>query len=472
MTTDDERPSDGDPRAPCPHCGTAILVGARKCRGCKRWLDGRPSARARWTKLGLVGAAAILVASVSLARRPTTVGEAPPLTPMARPGSAEPGANGEPSPAAIGPTPEPSASSAVPSAPEPDSPWRSRTLRVDVHPLDAVFSDDGATLYVSGDDAKIRAYDVATGKVVRVASAPAQGDRLELLHGRYLAVIRRKDAAHIPLLDVQTWDRDATLLQVGEGPADVLALPDGKTLLTASSEARRIGWHDAASGRLLAELRLSHEPDRLFFMQSKGRTFVGALGLSAQSDTPSHASLELFDPLERPFGATRRTVSLGRDPRGGSVSLDGRHLLTADRLSNSAWLFNVEGSQRPVSIPVGQGPIAAFVLGGKYGLTLDGQARTATVIDLAAAQRTTTLLLPESPSRGTTDAAGTWLAVALGGTTWPPKGRGVVLIAGDPPQIVARHDTGAGAGAVSASRDGRRVVVSCYADRELTLLER
>lgn len=416
--------------------------------------------------LGIVGATAL-----ALSRRPTTVGEAPPLTRMTPAGSADAAASGEPSPAAIGPTPEPSTAAAKVAA-EADRPWRVRTLRVDVHPLDAVFSDDGATLYVSGDDAKIRAYDVASGKVLRVVSAPAQGDRLKLLHGRYLAVIRRRDAAHVPLVDVQTWERDPTLLQVGAGPADVLAMPDGKTVLTASSEARRIGWHDATNGRLLAELRLPHEPDRLFFMSGRGRTFVGALGVVGQDETPSSASLELFDPLEKPFGATRRSVSLGRDPRGAAVSLDGRRLLTADRLSNGAWLFDVEGTQRPVAIPVGQGPIGAFLLGTRFGVTLDGKARTATVLELETAKRATTLLLPESPSAGATDPKGQWLAVALGGGSWPPKGRGVVVIGGDPPQIVARHDTGAGAANVSAARDGSRAVVTCYVDKELTLLER
>jgi len=419
----------------------------------------------------LVGLVATAGALALARRRPSPVGEAPPLTPMTKADNAAAAASGEPSPAAIGPTPEPAASESPVGRPG-ELGWRTRSIRVDVHPLDAVFSDDGNLVYASGDDAKIRAYEVTTGKLVRVLAVPAQGDRLKLLHGRYLAVIRREEAPHIPLVDVQTWDREPVLLNVGSNAADVIAMPDGKTVLSASSKSRRVGWFDAASGRSLAELRLPHETERLFFMHGHGRTFVGALGVTSQGDTPTSAALELFDPTEKPFGATRRSVSLGREPRGGAVSPDGKTLLVADRLSNSAWLFNTEANHRPVSIPVGQAPIGAFILEGRNGVTLDSQARTATVIDLETAKRTNTLMLPGTPGAGAASPDGKWLAVSLGGTSWPPTGTGIVMLAGSPPQIVARRETGAGAGSVSIARDGSRAVVACYGARELLLVER
>ena len=465
--------ADDEPRFPCPACQSLMLVGAQKCPTCRRWIDAASPRKSRgvWSLavvLFVIASGGILALA---RRRPSPVGEAPPLTRMSAAGHNEAAASGEPSPADLGP---PTAGSAVekPAVPANERPWWTHSIRVDVHPLDAVFSDDGKTVYASGDDAKIRAYDVATGKLTHLLSVPAQGDRLKLLHGRYLAVIQRHEAPHIPLVDVQTWNREPVLLHVGSEAADVIPLPDGKTLLSASSKGRKVGWYDAASGRNLGELRVPHEPDRLFLMHGNNRLFVGALGTTRQGDVPTSASLELFDPTEKPFGATRRSVSLGRDPRGGAVAPDGKTLLVADRLSNSAWLFQVEGNVRPVSIPVGQAPIGAFILDGRHGITLDSQARTATVIDLETQKRGNSLLLPGTPGAGATSPDGTWLAVSLGGATWPPTGAGVVMIAGSPPHIVARRETGEGAGKVAISRDGLRAVVACYAARELVLIER
>jgi hypothetical protein len=475
--------SDGERRVPCPRCGAAVLVGARKCRSCKHWLDGTPARGVLSWKLAAAGVLAAAIGAVAIARWPTTVGEAPPLTPMAPAGSADPATLGEPPPASLGPNPDPTGAESSPAAmpapaPVPDGSFRTRRLHVDVHPLDAVFSDDGGSLFVIGEDAKLRAYDVATGRRTQILSVPAQGDRLKLLHGRYLAVIRSREATtlplvtSIPLVDVQTWDREPALLNVGADPADVIELPDGKTVLSASTSSRKVGWHDVATGRTLATLRLPNETERLFLLHGHGRSFVGALGTLHQGKAPTSAILELFDPFEKPFGATRRSVSLGRDPRGGAVSPDGKTLLCADHLGNNAWLFDTEASRRPTAIPVGQGPIAAYILEGRHGVTLDAQARTATVIELESAKRTNTLMLPDTPRTGATSPDGKWLAVTLGGSAWPPTGSGVVLIADSPPRIVTRLATGAGASRVTFARDGKRAVVTCYAENELTVLER
>lgn len=457
-------------RASCPLCGEPIIKSAMKCRACKRWL-GPPSSRPpgpRRRALVLVLAAVGLCASVLVLRQQTPVGQAPPLTPMAA-GSPSAAESSEPVPATLGP--EPQQAERLATADDASGEWRARHIRVDVHPLDAVFGDDGATVYVSGDDAKIRAYEVRSGRLVHLMAVPAQGDRLKLLNGRQLAVIRRQQAAHVPVVDVQSWERDAMLLHVGADPADVLALPDGKTVLTASRKGRRLSSFDLATGRKLGELRLPHATDQLYLLHGHGRTYVGAMGQLYQGNNPTSASLEVFDPSERPFGATRRSIAIGRDPQPGAVSHDGHTLLIADRVSNSAWIFQTETTRRPTSVAVGREPIAAFILDNRWGVTLDSAARTATVIDLRAAQRTTTLMLPEAPSGGAVSADGKNLFVSLGGS-WPPRASGVVIIAGAPPQVVARRDTGAGAGRIALSLDGKRAAIACYASRELTLLER
>lgn len=464
---DDDGHRDDEPRQPCPRCGAAIVVGARKCRACKQWV-GSDRRRVRLILVAVLASTLVAtLAAVGVARRPSTVGEAPPLTPMAPAGSAESLPSGEPSPASLGPAPEPTSRQV-----SPEQGFQERHIHVDFHPLDAVFSDDGSSVFVSGDDAKIRAYDVATGRRTQIVSVPARGDRLKLLHGRYLAVIRPQDAFHIPLVDVQTWSREPLLLNTGSDPVDVLELPDGKTVLTASSQSRKVAWHEVATGKTLATLRLPNESGRLFPLHSHGRAFVGVLGTSRVGNAPTSAILELFDPFEKPFGATRRSVSLGRDPRGGAVSPDGKKLICADKLSNSAWIYDTEAQKRPTSIAVGQGPTAAFVLDGRHAITLDAQGRTATVIDLETEKRSNTLMLPDAPIDGATSADGKWLAVTLGGSSFPPRGSGVVLISDSPPRIVARHSTGTGPTRVAFSRDAKRAVVTCFTEGELTLLER
>jgi len=159
--------SDGEPRLPCPRCGSAILVGARKCRSCRRWLDGSPEHRPMPWRFAVLGLVAAALGGFAIARRPTTVGEAPPLTPMTPAGSADATTLGEPAPGALGPAPDPTtadSAAATPVAPEAARGWRTRRIHLDAHPLDAVFSDDGNTLLVSGDDGKIRAYDVVSGR--------------------------------------------------------------------------------------------------------------------------------------------------------------------------------------------------------------------------------------------------------------------------------------------------------------------
>jgi hypothetical protein len=63
------------------------------------------------------------------------------------------------------------------------------------------------------------------------------------------------------------------------------------------------------------------------------------------------------------------------------------------------------------------------------------------------------------------------LFVTLGGTDWPPKGSGVVLIAGEPPKIVTTLTTGKGAISVAVSKDGARAAVASYYDKSITVFE-
>jgi len=464
----------GPKRVPCPLCGAEIIAGARKCRYCRRWIGDPPRSPSHFSRsLTLIVAAVAAVLAVLISSRESPVGEAPPLTPIVA-GSSEAEAAVQPgaAPQVLGPDGDAQTPALVEPAHDDEHQWHTRRLQLDVHPLDLVFSPEGNTLYVSGDDASIREYDLKTGKLLHMASVPAQGDRIRLLGGRYIALIRRREAAHIPLLDTTNWDRDPVLLWVGSNPADAVALPDGKTMVAASSRGQRLTWFELDKGRRKADIRLPHTTRKLYVLQTGDGPCIGAIGTLVRAGRPAGAWIDLFDPTETPFGATRRSVSVGRDPRPGTVTADRTALFFADHVSNTASLLSVDASTETKTVTVGQGPVAAFLLGDdRYGVTLDSEARTATVVELAEMKRLSTLMLNGSPSHGAAAPDRSRLFVALGGTTWPPTESGAAVIEGDPPKVVATLETDRGAARVAASPDGHRAAIANHFAKSITVIE-
>jgi DNA-binding beta-propeller fold protein YncE len=414
--------------------------------------------------VSIVGMAMALIVTA----RESPVGEAPPLTAMAT-DSANPQAG--PAPGSIGPEvevePEP------PAPADPNRRWKVREIRIgDVHPLDLAFHPKGTSIYVSADDATLREYRIKTGELIHQASMPATGDQIRLLFDRYIAVLRQLDAGRIPVMDTTAWDRDPVLLQVGHSPGDIVELPDGRSVVAASTDGRRVVRFDLPTGTRLADFTLPHPTGQLFVVLAEGRPYVGAMGALSHAGRPAGAWIDLFDPTEEAFGATRRSISVGREPRSGSVSADGSALFFPDRVSNTAYLLRVAGTTEVKSTAVGQGPEAGFLMAGdRYGITLNSIARTASVIDLSTMKVQSTLMLDGVPRAGATSRDGRTLFVALGGTQWPPRGSGVAVIAGDPPKVVASLPTGEGACAVDVTKDGTRAAVASYFGRSITILE-
>jgi DNA-binding beta-propeller fold protein YncE len=197
------------------------------------------------------------------------------------------------------------------------------------------------------------------------------------------------------------------------------------------------------------------------------------MGQLVRAGDPAGAWIDIFDPSESPFGATRRSIAVGREPRPGAVIDDGSALFFADRASNSAGLLRLADATDTTTVPVGQSPEAALVMANeRYGITLNSQARTATVVDIPRMERTATLMLAGSPRAGATDADGTALFVSLGGTAWPPTGTGIAVIAGDPPKVVASFDTDKGASRVVSTTDGSMAAVASYWGKSITLVQR
>ena len=80
-------------------------------------------------------------------------------------------------------------------------------------------------------------------------------------------------------------------------------------------------------------------------------------------------------------------------------------------------------------------------------------------------------MLPASPRDGAMSRDGKALFVSLGNTHWPPRGAGAVVIAGDPPNVVAELQTGRGASRVATSPDGKRAAIASWLDKSVTIIE-
>jgi DNA-binding beta-propeller fold protein YncE len=468
-------------RVACSSCKGLIVEGAKKCKHCKAW---QPAASARLPRAAFIVTTAVTtVFSVIVTTRQSHVGAAPPLTVL----PTESASAGEPSPAAVGPEPDKPKPPPTPLAAK--TKWTTREFKTgDAHPLDVAFSANGEFVYVSADDATLREYRVSTGELIHKATVPAKGDHIDVLFDRYVAVLRHDAmATRIPLVDTGHWDRDPILLECGSGPGDIAELPDG-TVATATTSAHRVSRFGLPSGRLLSDMTLPQSTGQLFVVRAEGRPYLAAMGsvgvfaagnstpLRSFASQPAGAWVDLFDPEEVPFGATRRSIAVGGDPRTGAVTSNGTAIWFPDHASNRAKLLAVERQTEAKTADVGAGPVEAFLFAqDRYGITLNASASTATVVSLPVAPsdrlQVSTLVLPAVPRTGAMTPDRTTLFVALGGTEDPPRGNGVAIIAGDPPEVVTTVSTGQGAIAVAVSKDGARAAVANYFGKTLTILE-
>ncbi len=407
---------------------------------------------------------------VMMAGTPSKVGEAPPLTNLAPDSSVSSVSPAAPGPAAIGPEAAPKKPQL---SPDPNRTWRVRQIKIgDMRPLDLVFHPSGNSLYVSGDDATLREYKLSTGDILHQAQMPAQGDHIRLLFGRFVAVLRHEDASRIPVMDTQAWDKDPILLEVGRNPGDLIELPDGKTVIASATESKHIVRFELPSGARGADITLPHATGQVFLVQAEGRPYVAAIGALLHAGLHAGTWIDLFDPAENPFGATRRSIALGREVGEGDLSRNRSLLLFPDRASNSAKLLRVSHETSSVEVSVGASPIAGFIFGeDQYGITLNAAAKTASVIDLASVTVVDTLMLDGVPRSGALSPDRKMLFVSMGGDTYPPAGASVTVIAGDPPRVVTSLATGRGASAIAVSPDGTRAAVACWSDRSITVFE-
>ena len=214
-------------------------------------------------------------------------------------------------------------------------------------------------------------------------------------------------------------------------PADIVGLPDGKTVVTASSSGKRLTSYDLVTGGRIGDIRLPHATRRLYLLRDGDRPLIGALGTMRRGGRPVGAWIDLFDPAEVPFGATRRSIAVGRDPRSGAVTADQSSVFFVDKVANSAAFLSVDASTKLRSSTVGQAPVAGFLMShDRFGVTLNSVAQTVTVVDIDNNHRHATLMLDGSPNGGAISEDGSVLFVSLGGAGWPPRASGAAIVAG------------------------------------------
>lgn len=440
-------------RIPCARCGVLIIRGALKCKACKAWQpsvsddhDTAPRVTVATSVLA-IAVASVIAILVTTQRRVPAGSKVPQPAPIT-------------APAATGAGPAPS--------PQPPS-FRVRELtRLDARPLDVLFSPRGDSVYVSTDDGKLREYAVQTGELLHQVSVPAQGDELRLLYGRYLAVLRHEDAAHVPVIDVFHWDQDPVLLHVGANPGDITELFDGQSVVASSSLNRTVARFDLKTGNRIADIKLPQEASQLLVLRIEGEAVLATVGAAGG---PGSAWLDLFDPLESPFGATRRTIPLGRDPARGRVGLHRGTIAFVDKRANTLAQLDVIQPTPRKEVHVGRSPIAVEYMHDDATLvTVNAGSRSLSVIDARTLQVTDTLVMDEEPGSSATSVDGSVLFVGLGGTRWPPEGSGVDVYGGRPLRKLDRFPTGSGCGQIATHASGRAVVAN-HSDRSLSLLE-
>ncbi len=173
-------------------------------------------------------------------------------------------------------------------------------------------------------------------------------------------------------MDTTTWDHDPILLDVGQSPGDIIEMPDGRTVVAASIEGKRVSRFDLVTGTRLADITLPHATGQLFLVRAEKRPYVAAMGALKHAGQPAGAWLDLFDPSESPFGATRRSIAVGREPRFGAVTADGGALFFPDRVSNTALLLHVASTTESRQVPVDSSPEAGFLMDDdRYGVTIN-----------------------------------------------------------------------------------------------------
>jgi YVTN family beta-propeller protein len=159
-------------------------------------------------------------------------------------------------------------------------------------------------------------------------------------------------------------------------------------------------------------------------------------------------------------GGARATLPAGDGPHGLRASRDGRHVLVANRGSDSVSLYDAATRRALAEIPVGREPVqVAFAPDGATAyVTLRGENAVAAV-DLSRHEVVDRVAVGRGPVQLYPTPDGRRLVVANQGTAARP-GRTVSLVGTSPFRELAKIAAGAGPHGVVVDPSGRRAYVT------------
>lgn len=233
-------------------------------------------------------------------------------------------------------------------------------------PVEAVFSPDGASAYVSqyslkGPGAGGKATDdcaagdaIGKSAVYRLNLASGQWDQV-IEVGRVPKFISLSPDGSIAL--VSNWcDSSVSVVDLAEGvetsqipvdsaPRGSVVLPDNRTAYVTAMYADELYKLDLVTGESELVLETGRKPRHLVLSPDASRMYL--------TESGSDRLLEL-DPAT---GQVLREAETGREPRSMAISPDGLALYVVNYYANTVSKFDTETLEEIQTVEVGQNPI-------------------------------------------------------------------------------------------------------------------
>ncbi|WP_044250351.1 hypothetical protein [Chondromyces apiculatus] len=358
------------------------------------------------------------------------------------------------------------------------------TLSLASAPRDVVFTEDGARAVVLGDDGALTILAVDAPAQRQTVALQGHPRRLRLVGPHHLLALDAEGA--LPLVDLRTLG--VTLLDAGGPVSEGVMLGQGRMLLVASAQARRIrrfiGTGDAgeASGwRAAGDLLLPRAPLRLGVLPGNPEL---VLVLAPGGSPADPGTLEILDPRIEPLGVSRLAFSLVLDPAALLLSSPGipaspgagpvsgsTESLVLDR--GGAQLLRVTPATVAIT-PLGAAPrggvVGAARLRGGHLVVLDA-AGEALVLAEAGGASLARIPLGRAPAAAATTPEGEALFIVLAGGPDTSDAE-IAILAGDPPALAARLRAGRAMGTTRVAAAAHRLAISSAAERSVTIIDR
>jgi len=339
-------------------------------------------------------------------------------------------------------------------------------VKISGQPLDITFGGTPERIYVTtGRTAAVAEIDPETGSILSTLDAEQPTEAIKVVHGRWLIAWHYWMSDSVAVWDLRDEKRTRRTIRIGTNIGDVTALDDNESVVISAVQSQVVKRVHLPDARVTGTAKFKRGVGRLVPVLAHGRPAIAVMGgifrmsmLSGYS-APAGAWVDLINPDETPFGASRRSLSAGVQPRTPGVTSDGGRLLFPDRMSNQVTLVQLDSADAPATLGVGVRPEEVVVFpGDRHAVSLDNGSSSLTIIALAPFARESTIPLTTPPTAATSSTIGGYVAVALGGKRG--EGQGVILLAGEPPRIAARAVTGRGPSAIATSANGNMLATA------------